>query len=139
MAVTCMGVRADSAADDWYKNEYAPLWKENVKEKLDESLAYYEEAIQVHPGDGPTTTVNLEEWMFESLDEWTEAGWSGSDVAAFHSDQLNASTVTFKVKWLDRYVDGSEEFSCGWYLAARKNDKWLFTQYATIDCEAHGL
>ena len=108
--------RADTsalAADDWYKNQYAPIWKENTWDKLEEVAGFYDETISYHPPNGNFTTIVSRTWLKESLQEWKSDGWLGSDIAAFQSDQLNLSTVTFKIMWRDWYADGHEEFSCG--------------------------
>lgn len=126
-------------ADDWYQNHYAPLWKESPWEKAEEALAFYDQTLGLHPPEGPAVAVSSRAWLFESLEEWKSDGWLGSVVAEYRSDQLNPSTVVFKVKWLDTYVDGEEEFSCGWYMADLDSGGWAFTQYAEIDCAKHQL
>lgn len=125
--------------DDWYQNHYAPLWKDNAWDKLEDFSTFYDETIYVHPPEGEAKAVTSRKWLAKSLREWKSEGWLGGDVAEFQSDQLNLSTVTFKVKWRDWYADDREEFSCGWYLADLKNTGWIFTQYADIDCAEHGL
>lgn len=127
------------AVDDWYRNDYAPLWKEEPWDKLEEALAYYDETLYLHPPGGPVTAVNSREWLARSLAGWQSDGWLGSAVAEYRSDQLNPSTAMFKVKWRDWYADGEEEFSCGWYVADLEGDTWVFTQYAEISCAEHGL
>jgi len=126
-------------ADDWYQNHYAPLWKENSWDKIEEASLYYAETTYLHPPDGTITAVDSREWIARSIAGWKSDGWLGSVIAEYLSDQVNPSTVVFKVKWRDWYADGSEEFSCGWYLADLEREKWLFTQYAEIDCAEHDL
>ena len=126
-------------ADDWYKNQYAPLWQENSWDKLEEIAGFYDKTISYHPLDGNITTIRSRPWLAENLQEWKSDGWLGSDIAAFQSDQLNLSTTTFKTMWRDWYADGHEEFSCGWYMADFKGDGWKFSQYIEIDCAEHDL
>jgi hypothetical protein len=125
--------------DDWYQNHYAPLWKENPWDKVEEAAAYYADTIYLHPSDSTITAVDSRQWLAENLEGWRSDGWLGSAVAEYQRDQLNASTAMFKVKWRDWYAGGEEEFSCGWYLADIEGDDWVFTQYAEIDCAEHNL
>ena len=126
-------------ADDWYQNHYSPLWKEKPWDKVEEGLVYYAATLYLHPPDGAVNTVNSREWLSKSIAGWKSDGWTGSVVAEYQSDHLNQSTVAFKVKWQDFYADGSEEFSCGWYVADLEDERWVFTQYAEIDCAEHDL
>jgi len=137
-----MSVQADTtteAVDDWYLKQYAPLWKEKPWEKVKEGAVFYDETLYLHPPDGPITPVDSREWLARSLEGWKSDGWLGSDVAELRSNRLNPTTVAFKARWRDWYTDGTEEFSCGWYLADLKGDRWVFTQYAEIDCAEHDL
>jgi len=140
--LVAMSVQADTttqAVDDWYLKQYAPLWKEGAWNKLEEATAYYDETLYLHPPDGTITPVDSRPWLARSLEGWKADGWLGSDVAELRSDQLNPTTVAFKAKWRDWYTDGTEEFSCGWYVADLKGDRWVFTQYTEIDCAEHNL
>jgi len=135
-------VRAESTAlavDDWYQNHYAPLWKEDSWDKLEEASTFYDETLYLHPPEGPMIAVDSRAWLAESLAGWKSDGWVSSVVAEYQSDQLNPSTTMFKVKWRDWYADGHEEFSCGWYVADLEGDGWVITQYGEIDCAEHGL
>lgn len=127
------------SADEWYQDHYAPLWKENAWDKLDAAAVFYDETIYLHPPEGAITAVASREWLADAMQGWKSEGWLGSDVAEFRSDRLNASTVAFKARWRDWYKDGSEEFSCGWYVADLRGGVWVFTQYAEIDCAEHDL
>ena len=137
--VSVQAETANHGADEWYKNHYAPLWKENSWDKLDEAAAHYDKTIQVHPPTGDVTQVDSRQWLQESLQEWKADGWVGSDIAAYQFDQLNPSTATFKVKWRSWYVEADEDFECSWYLADARSGSWVITQYATIDCAEHSL
>ena len=143
--LSCLAVLSAEAettvptADDWYKNQYAPLWKENSWDKLEELAGFYDKTISYHPLDGNITTIRSRPWIAENLQEWKSDGWLGSDIAAIQSDQLNFSTTTFKTMWRDWYADGHEEFSCGWYTADFTGDGWKFSQYVEIDCAEHDL
>ncbi len=126
-------------ADDWYQNQYAPHWKDKAWDKIDVFTTYYSQTIHVRESDGAIYTADSKPWLGEDLQEWQAEGWLGSDIAAYRSDLLNPTTATFKVKWRDWYDDGSEELSCGWYMADIVDGRWVFTQYADIDCAAHDL
>ena len=110
--------------DTWYKDQYAPLWADKPWDKISEIVAYY-------PNDDGE--------IAESIAGWRAEEWVSSELTGYRSDHLNGTTSTFKVKWLDRYSDGSTESSCGWYLAEYKNDAWGFVRYEDIDCDAHEL
>jgi len=139
VAMSAQADTATQAVDDWYLQQYTPLWKENAWDKLEEATAYYDETLYLHPTDGAITPVDSREWLAKSLEGWKSDGWLGSDVAEYRSDKLNPTTVAFKAKWRDWYADGREEFSCGWYVADLEDDVWVFTQYAEIDCAEHDL
>jgi hypothetical protein len=83
--------------------------------------------------------VNSRTWLTDSVAGWVADGWQSSVVAEYRSDQLNATTVSFKVKWKDLYEGGHEEYSCGWYMADFDAGRWAFTQYGEIDCAEHDL
>ncbi len=125
--------------DDWYQNQYAPLWKENPAQNVEKAAGYYAEIVYLHPPEGPIEAVSSREWIAESVAGWISDGWLGSAVANLRSDRLNPTTTAFKAKWRDWYADGSEDFSCGWYLADLDGDRWLITQYGEIDCAEHNL
>ena len=125
--------------DDWYQNHYAPIWKVNPANMLERGLAFYNETLYLHPPEGGITTVSSRTWLAENLEAWVSEGWLGSVVTEYRSDRLNPTTVAFKAKWRDSFVDGSEEFTCGWYVADLRDSRWLFTQYAEIECAEHEL
>lgn len=125
--------------DDWYQMQYAPQWEEDAWTKGKVFAAFYDEIIVVHSDDGTVTEFKSAPWLEEALAGWEAEGWVGSDVSTYESDKLNPTTTTFKAKWRDWYEDGSEEFSCGWYMADHKDGRWVFTHYADIDCAKHDL
>ena len=127
------------SADDWYKNHYAPLYAENPWEKIDQFAKVFDADFHYHTSDGAAEKTNGATWIEEGITEWKAEDWLSSELASYESDLLNETTAAFKVKWLDSYADGSTVFECGWYLADRKNNNWVFTQYADIDCAEHGL
>jgi hypothetical protein len=124
---------------DWYQNQYAPVWAEKPWDKLEQIWEYYSETIFVHDVDEPLATTSTRHWLMPLMRQWQADGWTGSTLAGLRMDRLNESTASFKVKWHDFYEGGHEEFSCGWYLADLRNNSWAFTQYATINCESHKL
>ena len=50
--LSCLAVLSAEAettvptADDWYKNQYAPLWKENSWDKLEEIAGFYDNSVE---------------------------------------------------------------------------------------------
>ena len=130
---------AISGADDWYRDHYIPIWKENTWDKLEAVGSHYARTIYFHPREGSVEALDSRQWLDGLLQEWKLAGWLGSDVPAYQFDQLNPSTATFKTKWRSWYVDGSEDVECWWYMADARNDGSVVTQVAVIDCDDHGL
>ena len=126
-------------ANRWYLEVYAPLWSENVKANLEKIISMYDTNIHDHTDTDGVEIVDSRNWLTGSIDNWLAEDWISSDVTSFEYDLLNSATATFKLKWKDNYKDGSVEYSCSWYLADRKNNRWVFTQFAEIDCGAHGL
>ncbi len=137
--VTTNPVRADHDAETWYVEEYAVLWAERPGENIDKLLSHYAEMVSTHNSDGSIDIEPREAWLKEPMEGWLEEGWLTATLQTVKTDQLNEGTATFKAKWLDAYADGSEEYSCGWYLANHINGSWQFTGYTDIDCEAHKL
>ena len=123
--------------NDWYMNHYAPLWAENPWEKRAEIEAQVADAFVYHQSNGTVQTVDGKTWLSDGLEEWQAEGWVGSDVAGYESDRINATTASFKVKWRDRYDDGSVYFECGWYLADLQDGRWRVTGYADVECDDH--
>ena len=130
---------AGQSAEDWYRNVYAVLWKESPWEHADAIAATFSEPYLVHNGDGSSDSLSSSEQTAANLDEWRKAGWYGSDLATLQVDELNEGTVAFKAKWQDFYEGGNEAYECGWYLARKTEDSWIITEYAGLDCDAHGL
>lgn len=131
----------DAAVDPehWYMHDYAPLWAENPGAKVEQMAGFYAETVNFRDGEGGLTLVNGREWMASAIEGWLADNWIGSGVVGLKVDRLNATTTAFKSRWLDRYSDREDEFSCGWYLANFSDGKWFFTDYAAIDCAAHEL
>ncbi|MEM6512404.1 MAG: hypothetical protein AAF660_05285 [Pseudomonadota bacterium] len=126
-------------AEAWYKTDYAPLWKDAPWEKAETIARYYDETLTSYAPTGGTEVSNALASMTESMSYWRSEGWISSVLTALETDSLNPGTATFKAMWLDIYEDGSEESSCGWYLATRSDAGWKFTSYTDIDCDEHGL
>lgn len=124
---------------DWYENDYAPLWTDAPWDSVDAIAGHYATTFTAHSADGSIDTVESRESLSSSIDGWRQEGWVSSQLVALQTDVLNPSTSVFKAKWLDVYSDGSEEMSCGWYLADYSDNRWSFTAYADLDCDAHGL
>jgi len=123
----------------WYKDSYAPLWAGNTGEKLDQVVNHYADTIINHPLEGDPVVENSREWLAGAIQSWQDEGWLDSELDGFDMDRINPSTVLFKTRWHDRYEGGVKSHECGWYQADLIDGQWKFTQYATIDCTAHGL
>ncbi len=127
------------SAADWFLEDYASLWESDPGDKATEIASHYAESLMSHSADGGVDVSNARVDLVESIDGWLEEDWVSSRAVNVETDELNPTTAVFKAKWLDVYADGSEEFSCGWYLADLQDGKWSFTVYADIDCDAHDL
>lgn len=125
------------SAEDWYKNDYAPLYGDQPGDKAAEIAGHFADTVQVH-GAEPGTYDSLK-WMSEAIIEWQSDGWIRSELAALQFDQLNTHTAAFKAKWRDHYSGGVTAYECGWYLADVIEGRWRITEYATIQCDEHGL
>ncbi len=125
--------------NDWYANEYAPLWAEDARDKLDEIASHYTETIDFHSGQGAATTHDSREWVAEGIEYWLSYEWRGSDLVSYRYELVNPTTAVFYTQWLDRYAGGAEELSCGWYLASEHDGDWKITDYASILCDDYGF
>ena len=125
--------------NDWFKNQYAPPWKDVPWNHVDEISEFYAETIGVHSPGNTDPKVSSRPWLAQIINNWKSDGWISSILVKSQSDRLNHSTVLFKAKWLDLYSDGSEELSCGWYMADLFRDRWLVVEYAEIECKDHQL
>lgn len=130
-----MPALADTAEDldQWFRDGYAALYVENAWDHADEFAQYIADEIVVRSDDGLETT-DVNGFVVDLLDEWRSEGWLGTDVANLKTKMLNATTVVFDIKWLDRNDDGSTEVTCGWYLADKIGDTWLLSQYISTKC-----
>ena len=126
-------------AEAWYKNDYAPLWKDAPWDNVEAIASHYAETMTSYAPTGGSSDSNSLASMAESIEYWQTEDWISSVLTDLKTDVLNPATATFKAKWLDVYKDGSEESSCGWYLATRGADGWKFTTYTDIDCDEHGM
>ena len=138
-AITAAPALADESAEAWFRTVYAVQWKETPWNNVDKIAAIYAPSYPVHNSEGGSDIYKPSEQMAANLDEWRQQGWYGSDLAALKVDPLNAGTVIFKAKWHDHFEDAESSFECGWYMIRKTEDSWRITQYAAIDCDAHGL
>jgi hypothetical protein len=136
LATAEMGVLS---ADDWYKNHYAILYKENPWDNAEQIGAMFDENLHHHQSNGVVAMANGPRWIAEAIAGWKAEGWLGSELAEYDYDLLNATTAVFKARWRDRYADGSIVFECGWYMTDLKSDGWIITQFADLDCAEHGI
>lgn len=119
--------------DQWFRDGYAALYVENAWDQADEFAQYFADEIAYRTDEGVTTN-DVNSFVVDSLDVWRNEGWQGTDVAELKTKLLNASTVLFKIKWHDRYDDGSTAFECGWYFADKIDGEWLLSQYIETEC-----
>jgi hypothetical protein len=144
LAITLLGAAAFAAdhedipsPEDWYKNDYAPLYGDKPGDRAAEIAGHFADQVQVHGAD-PGTYDSLS-WMSGAIEEWLNDGWLRSELAALQFDQLNSHTAAFKAKWRDYYTHDVTAYECGWYLADVIEGRWRITEYATIQCDEHGL
>ncbi len=140
--IVSLPVLGDTHSTDpeaWYVKDYAALWEDKPGENVDAMLTHYAERVVSHDADGAVTTTAASEWLGEPMQEWLADGWLGASLEKVKTDRINATTASFKALWVDRYVGGEEESSCGWYLADLRNGRWTFTSYADLECAEHGL
>ena len=135
LALTAMPALADTAEnlDQWFRDGYAALYVEKPWERADEFAQYMADRIEFRSDDG-LMVLDVNSFVVDPLEEWRAEGWLGTDVAGLQTKMLNETTVLFNVAWLDRYVDGSTELSCGWYVGDKVDGKWLLSQYISITC-----
>ena len=119
--------------DKWFRDGYAALYFENSWDRGDEFAQYFTDVIVYQNDDGRSET-DINGFVVDSLDEWREEGWVGSDVAELDTRLLNDSTALFDIKWRDRNDDGSTVYACGWYIADKVDGKWLLSQNIIIEC-----
>jgi len=131
----------DPVADPetWYREGYAVLWADNPGAQMEAMLGYYHDTVETHSDDGLISRDSKRDWLVPSLEQWLAEGWVSAELKELKTDQINATTASFKASWIDRYEATPEEISCGWYLADRIKGQWQFTAYADLDCAAHGL
>ncbi len=125
----------ETAPNDWFENEYAPLWADAPGDNIEKMLSYYEEEIISFEADGSISRDNRNDWLATPMREWLAEGWIGAELTALKTEQVNATTATFTARWLDQYESGEQETSCGWYLAHWTDGRWRFAAYADADCE----
>jgi hypothetical protein len=142
IGIVCLPVFGESRSADpetWYVENYAALWEEKPGDNLDAMLTHYAASVVEHSADGTVTTTPAHEWLAQPMQEWLADGWLKASLVTVQTDRINATTASFKARWLDLYVDAQEEMSCGWYLADLRNGRWSFTAYADLVCADHGL
>lgn len=138
----CLPVLAEPRSTDpevWFVKDYAALWENKPGDNIDAMLTYYHDVVVTHSADGEVYTTQAREWLGEPMQEWLADGWLKASLIKVQTDKINATTASFKARWLDRYVDSEAEASCGWYLADMRDGRWSFTAYADLDCAEHGL
>ena len=61
-------------ADDWYKNQYAPLYKENAWDVSDEFAKDFDETVYYHASDGTVSAEIGETGMLTATKNSNVAG-----------------------------------------------------------------
>jgi hypothetical protein len=125
------------SAERWYTADYAPLYSDKPWDKAAEIAAHFDTTVHVH-GEGGQSYDSLS-WITEALGEWKAEGWLRSEIAALEVDALAPDIASFKARWRDFYEGDAVAYECGWYLADLIKGRWRITEYATIECDAHGL
>ena len=128
-----------SDPDTWYREDYAPLWADNPGANIARLKTFYADEIVTHEMSGAITREARSSWLVEPLQEWLADGWLSAELTAVRTQRINDTTATFMAQWRDRYADGESESSCGWYLADRVDGRWIFTEYAEVECETQAF
>jgi hypothetical protein len=128
-----------SDPEDWYKNSYAVLWLAGPNTDVDKTAKHYDKNIVSFESTGEISKGNSREWIEGLLKEWAADNWVSSELAGIKVDRLNETTVAFKSRWHDKYSNRDDEYTCSWYLANWREDRWVFTNYTDIDCATHGF
>lgn len=137
LSLSASGAQPDP--ERWYVDEYASLWVGEPGKHVEAMLMHYAEEVRTHNEGGGIAVTPRRKWLVEPMQGWLADGWVDSELKAVVTDRINATTASFKAIWTDHYSNAPDDFSCGWYLADFIDDRWQFTAYADIDCDAHGL
>lgn len=145
----CVSTAVPAAADagnagaidpeTWYAESYGPLWHDQSWDKMEEILSHYDAEIWDHSAEGKPQRIQTDTWIEGAMKEWRAEGWVSSEVPDIRINRINSSTASFTTRWLDHYSNREDEYSCAWYLADLIGGTWKFTQFASVDCEAHGF
>jgi len=130
--------RAESAGADpeaWYRDDYAPVFAVGVTDRLEPVLAHYAETVLLHEANSGYRLVRARDWIQPALNEWDASGWLGSELADLSVEQINPTSTLFQARWQDIYANGSEEPTCGLYIAGLKDGRWRFTGFFDTGCE----
>ena len=135
IVLAAMPASADTAEDldQWFRDGYAALYAENAWDRADEFAQYLTDEITYRSDEG-LYRLDVNGFVVDSLEEWRDEGWLGTDVASLDTKLLNASTAVFDIKWRDRNDDGSTGYECGWYFADKIDGTWLLSQYIVMEC-----
>lgn len=123
----------------WYRDQYAPLWEDNPQAVADSVKPFYHSQIVLNEPCGRLAARDSAQWLDENVSIWVDEGWLGSNVSDLRVDRVNATSVTFTARWLDRYQERDDEYSCGWYAADVFDGQWQFTRYEDLDCDAQNF
>lgn len=130
-------VTADSGieAERWYRESYAPLWEKSPADNIDLILDHYAETITTHLANDEVRSDTKDDWLRAPMAEWIAQGWLAAELIELETQEINATTASFKAAWKDLYINEETEISCGWYLADKQSGRWLITQYAESSCD----
>ena len=134
ISVSCLAVDVIPDAEQWYRQGYGMVWIEEWWEKIDEVAQYFAPFVELRSLDGQTQVVDSRAHLADRIAQWKAEGGVSSAVVELRVSNVSESEVTFDVRWLDRYEDGSEEYSCGFYGAKLAGGKWQFDWWGQAVC-----
>lgn len=121
------------SAKNWFKNNYAPLWKNDKNLQLVKLKEFYHEAGFMRDR-GQLIQWQMPSTLEQLITMEKDKGWQTSKIISIQTQQINQSSSALTVVWQSEYSDQSVEISCEWYLADLEGENWIFTQHRFIDC-----
>jgi hypothetical protein len=133
-AVSCLADDLNQDAEHWFRQGYGFVFAEDHWENVDEVAQYFAPVIELRALDGETREVGSRDYLEQAISGWKAGDLVGSDLVALRPSTVSQSEVLFKVRWVDRYLDGSQEYSCGVYEARLTEGKWQFVVWGEAVC-----
>jgi hypothetical protein len=121
------------SAERWFKDYYAPVWKNGETLTLLNLSKFY------HPTGFIRQQGKLIKWQFpdtfkELLLSVKKSGWKSAQVLSIQTKKLNKNTAILTVVWQTDYAEKTGAISCEWYLADFNEGRWQFTQFGFMKC-----